>query len=296
MGRSVARRAPDNGGAAYDHVVINGMAIGLDEILNKRLLDLDEIGTMRDTFRTNSPFPHLAIENLFNPTLLELIHAEFDDVKWGDWRRYDNSNERKLGTLPGTDFGHATQLYFNTIHSALFIEFLERISGIAGLIPDPTLESGGLHEIPSGGRLGAHLDFNYHPITKLDNRLVFITYLNPDWEPSFGGALELWDADGDHCMVEIEPCFGRSVLFQQSSVSMHGHPDPVKAPGGRARRSAAAYFYSNGVFDSRKAPSHSTVYGRAFSDRHREKIANTVKYFMPPFLVDAVRTLRRITA
>ena len=294
MGESVARRAPGGGDASHDHIVIDGVAIELEEILNKKVFDLRETEIIGETFRNNSPFPYVIIEDLFNPRLLELIHAEFEDVKWTDWRRYDNPHERKLGTLPNARFGHATQLYFNTIHSAVFVGFLERISGILGLIPDPALESGGLHEIPTGGRLGAHLDFNYHPITRLDNRLVFITYLNPDWDASFGGALELWDATGDQCIVEIQPSFGRSVMFRQSSISMHGHPDPVKAPAGRARRSAAAYFYTNGASDREIAPSHSTVYGRAFSAQHHEKLANTVKYFMPPFLVDAVRALRRI--
>jgi Rps23 Pro-64 3,4-dihydroxylase Tpa1-like proline 4-hydroxylase len=38
-----------------------------------------------------------------------------------------------------------------------------------------------------------HVDFNQHSVTRLDNRLVFITYLNKNWRSSYGGALELWE-------------------------------------------------------------------------------------------------------
>ena len=66
------------------------------------------------------------------------------------------------------------------------------VTGIDDLIVDPTLFGGGMHAMPSGGRFDLHTDFQQHPRTKLDNRLVLITYLNPDWREDYGGMLELW--------------------------------------------------------------------------------------------------------
>lgn len=276
-----------------DHIVIGGTEFGFDEILNHALLASKTAERFEKTFKTNAPFPHLVVEGLFNPRLLELMHSDFDRLNWSDWRRYDNANERKLSSLPNTRFGPATQLYFNTIHSSQFIAFLERITGIVGLVSDPALHAGGFHEIPQGGSFRTHLDFNHHPVTKLDNRLVFITYLNKDWRPSYGAALELWSAEENRCVVEVEPTFGRSVLFYQSSKSMHGHPNPVNAPGGRGRRSAAAYFYTNGRSDNEGAAAHSTIYGDPIARTRREKIANALKYVTPPVMVDAFRALKR---
>ena len=105
-----------------------------------------------------------------------------------------------------------------------------------------------------------HVDFNQHSVTRLANRLVFITYLNKDWLPSYGGGLELWDVEKNEPVVEILPEFGRSVLFYQSSKSLHGHPKPVAAPNGRPRRSAAAYFYSNGRSDDEDLNFHTTQF------------------------------------
>jgi Rps23 Pro-64 3,4-dihydroxylase Tpa1-like proline 4-hydroxylase len=222
------------------------------------------------------------------------MHDEFDRLKWSDWRRFDTIDERKRGTLANTRFGHATQLYFDTIHSNVFVEFLQKVTGVEALIPDPTLHAGGLHEIPQGGRFSMHVDFNQHPVSRLDNRLVFITYLNKDWLLSYGGALELHSMDDENCKVAIEPVFGRSALFYHCSKSFHGHPDPVNAPDGRSRRSAAAYFYSNGRSDGESSEYHTTLFPRSAPLVRDQKLANFLKYLTPPVLVDALRGLRRL--
>ena len=49
--------------------------------------------------------------------------------------------------------------------------WLEALTGIEGLIPDPYFGGGGLHQIEPGGFLKIHADFNVHPKLKLDRRL-----------------------------------------------------------------------------------------------------------------------------
>lgn len=274
-------------------VVIDGVALDLDNILNAKLLTPAKVKAFSETFRNNKPFPHIVFEGLFSPELLELIYAEFDGMKWSDWRRYDTTHERKRSTVPNTRLGHAAQLYFNTIHSNVFVEFLQNVAGIESLLPDPTLSAGGLHEIPTGGRFSMHLDYNKHPVSQLDNRLVFITYLNKDWLPSYGGALELHGMDND-CKVSIDPIFGQSALFLHSSKSLHGHPAPVSAPNGRPRRSAAAYFYSNGRSDGETTEFHSTLFPMPEPLVQNEKLSNFIKYLTPPILLDASRQVRRL--
>jgi hypothetical protein len=117
--------------------------------------------------------------------------------------------------------GYAAQINFNTIHSGVFVDLRQQITGIDGLIPDPALDNGGLHESQTGGKFAMHIDFNQHFVTKLDARLVFITYLNKDWLPSYGGALELWSADEGKCKVEIEPASaGQSSVLKPANACM----------------------------------------------------------------------------
>jgi Rps23 Pro-64 3,4-dihydroxylase Tpa1-like proline 4-hydroxylase len=192
--------------------------------------------------------------------------------------------------------GHASQLYFSTIYSGRFVDFLEKVTGIHGLITDPELYSGGLHEIPTGGKFDMHTDFKQHAVTGLDNRLVLITYLNKGWESSYGGCLELWDMDENKIVTEVVPEFGRSILYYQSSRSLHGHPKPVSEPSGRTRRSAAAYFYSNGRLndDNPVVHNNNTQFIRTVDPLAREKFASALRYVLPPVLFDGVRKAKSL--
>jgi 2OG-Fe(II) oxygenase superfamily len=272
-----------------DHILIGARVLELDTILNEAFFVPDKIKELSETFRHNTPFPHLVVEGLFSPVLLELMYEDFDLLKKDDFLVNRNMNEKKLGTRPFSRLGHACELYYSTVNSARFINFLAGISGIDGLITDPGLSGGGLHQIPTGGKFSVHLDFNKHEVTKLENRLIFITYLNKDWLPAYGGALELWNAEEEKCEVEVLPVFGRSVLFAHSSKSLHGHPTPVEAPNRRPRRSAATYYYSNGRSDGESTNYHSTIIFRPREATRRQRIATSIKYITPPIVVDGIQ-------
>jgi len=262
-----------------------------DQYLQNEMLSVDAVRRFRTEFRDAHPFPHILFKGLFSERLLSQVHDEFADLKSTDWVKYDTENEKKLGSRINARLGPATQLYFDIIHSGEFTRFLAAVSGLDYVIPDPMLFGGGLHEIPQGGKFAVHIDFNKHPVTALDNRLVFITYLNRDWLPSYGGSLELWDPVSNRKAAKIVPEFGHSILFSQTSKSLHGHPDAVCAPDGRPRRSVAAYFYTNGRDDEDSTSSHSTIVKVPLSLGPWRKTVQAVKYVTPPVLLDAGRAI-----
>jgi hypothetical protein len=161
-------------------------SIETDRVFTKGALSRARAAELRQKFSTAKPFQHVVIDQLFQPEFLEKILEDFS-VGFGDWVRYNTKDEVKRGTRPNAKLGAGSQRYFDVIHRGQFVQFLSAVTGIDGLLPDPSLFGGGLHEIPSGGRFSVHTDFNRHPVTALDNRLVFITYLNKDWEASYGG-------------------------------------------------------------------------------------------------------------
>jgi hypothetical protein len=216
----------------------------------------------RESYRRASPFPHVVLDDLFPPALLERVLGEFPGPDAIDWKRFADGTGRKLATRHEAQMGTSTRSFLHELSSSRFVTFLERLTGIDGLIPDPHLEGGGLHQIQRGGYLKIHADFNRHPRLALDRRLNLLVYLNKHWKEEYGGHLELWPEDMSRCASRVLPAFNRCVVFSTTDVSYHGHPDPLACPEGWSRKSIALYYYSNGRPEAEAARAHSTLYQR----------------------------------
>jgi hypothetical protein len=217
--------------------------------------------SLRGSFRGAAPFPHIVIDRLFPDEALERVLAVFPSPGAQEWRRFDNSQEKKLGSLPGLlEADPAIAGLLAALNAPPMLEFLERLTGIDGLIPDPYFGGGGLHQIVRGGFLKVHADFNWHPKLRLDRRLNLLIYLNKDWREEYGGHLELWDRSLKRAEKAILPVFNRTVVFATTDSSYHGHPRPLTCPEGMTRKSISLYYYSNGRPESEKSAPHDTVF------------------------------------
>jgi len=213
-----------------------------------------------EAYRQAEPFPHLVEDNLFDPAILDRVLEEFEAMDRGGWHHSEGSHERKWSTEDPRQFGPFTFALIAQLNSGPFVSFLEELTGISGLVPDPHLRGGGLHEIRQGGFLGVHADFNVHQRLKLYRRLNLLIYLNKDWDERWGGALELWDRKGQRCVRAIPPVFNRTVLFDTSNFSYHGHPQPLACPPDRSRKSVALYYYSPECPAEEDRVPHSTIF------------------------------------
>jgi hypothetical protein len=197
----------------------------------------------RAGYATARPFPHAVLDGLFPDALLDEVLAEFPDPD-APWWEFDSVLERKQASRDLAMMGPVTRSLLTDLNSAAAIDFLTSLTGIHGLVPDPHFFGGGLHQIEPGGFLKVHADFTMHPVTSLQRRLNLIVYLNRDWSEEYGGALELWDSTMSACGARVLPLFNRTVIFSTDRTSYHGHPDPLRCPPGRRRRSLALYYYS----------------------------------------------------
>jgi Rps23 Pro-64 3,4-dihydroxylase Tpa1-like proline 4-hydroxylase len=238
----------------------------------------------RENYITAAPFPHIYLDNVFPEQALETILEEFPAPGQIRWQQYDNNKELKLAAKNEVEFGDFTRHFIHILNSRVFIEFLETLTGIKGLLPDPYLEGGGLHLIKRGGMLKVHADFNKHPMTGLDRRLNVLVYLNKEWEESYGGHFELWDKDMERAMVKILPVFNRMAIFSTTSHSYHGHPDPLQCPEDRSRKSIALYYYTNGRPAAEVTASHSTIFKLRKEDAGMS-FKQALKEWIPPILL-----------
>jgi Rps23 Pro-64 3,4-dihydroxylase Tpa1-like proline 4-hydroxylase len=215
------------------------------------------------SFATATPFPHVVMDGLFPQQTLDEVLKEFPEPSdRSDWIRLYDETSAKLAMPHDWTMGPSTRHLLNQLNSAAFVSFLEHLSGIEGLIPDPHYAGGGLHQMERGGYLKVHADFNRHGRLYLDRRLNVLLYLNRDWEDEWGGQLELWDTAMTSCVQRISPIFNRMVVFVTTDLSYHGLPDPLKCPPGVTRRSLATYYYTNGRPEHERSPMHSSLYQR----------------------------------
>lgn len=275
--------------AANDHVVIRGRTLDLNDLFCARLGEA-QISAMAQQLRTAAPYPHLVVEGWFNPTLLELVAEEFDLYSHADMGLKRSRHEHTRRLASGGRLGPASTLYFALVNGGAFTDLLVQITGVRNLVVDAGLHGGGLHETRNGGKFGIHRDFDRHPDTRLENRMVFITYLNREWQPEWNGGLELWDTESKSCVRKIEPEFGRTVLMFSGHGNFHGHPLPLNVPAGIARRSIAAYYYTNTYPTTDPNPKIGSVY---ISPDWIDRSKDVVRSLVPPVLWQLGKRLAR---
>ena len=202
-------------------------------------------------YRQAQPFPHIVIDDFLPPSLLNGVIDDFRNYNnWGwDNSNYSKDHQVKKFFSPWNNDGDTTlpintKLILNYFNSPDVINMLEELTGIKGLIADPTLLGGGMHKIDSGGKLSIHADSRKHAISGNYRRLNLLVYLNKDWNKEWGGSLQLWDKDMTTMVQDIQPLFNRVVIFNTGADTYHGHPHPLNTPNGMSRISLALYYYT----------------------------------------------------
>lgn len=218
-----------------------------------------------EEYRCASPFPHMVLDDLVSPQWLELALGSFPAPEATEqWRqlhvRAHNQDVQyaKLGLRSEYHISAPLRQLIWELNSGPFLGFLEALTGIRGLLPDPGLQGGGLHQVLNGGVLGIHADFTHHRRYGFSRRLNVLLYLNREWAEAYGGNLELWSRDMQRCERNVRPLLGRCVIFNTDASSFHGHPRRLQCPEGVSRKSIALYYYSNGRKDASVTPTTQT--------------------------------------
>lgn len=213
------------------------------------------------------PFPHLVIDHFLDDAFARELLAHFPPFA-AERAIGDNGRPGSKATRDDVkNLGSVYQKLDSVIASPEFLDWMSRATGIPNLLYDPDYFGGGTHENRNGQDMSLHVDFSNHPKTGWYRRLNALLYLNPEWEESWGGALELWQnpwqAPSKNSIAKIQPAWNRLVIFPTSDHSWHGF-EAVKIPAAAqarvpSRRSFALYLYTKEKPTQTHSP-HSTVY------------------------------------
>lgn len=249
-----------------------------------------------DRYKSAKPFPHIVLPDFLDEDILDLCLREFPATPASSAAGYMRRQENLKFEFKPETLSPPLRSLFYSFNSIPFVGFIENLSGIKGLIPDPYFAGAGFHEVSQGGHLDIHADFNFHAALGLERRINVLIYLNKDWREEYGGCFEIWDQKMKRCRERIVPAFNTCVMFNTSSTSFHGNPAKVNHPDGKPRRAIALYYYTATWDGTRRA--HSTQFKvrpeSADGFDLRIRLSEVVEDVMPPVAMRAVRKLARV--
>lgn len=237
--------------------------------------DLSTGKELNSDYVNANPYPHIIIDRFLNFDLAEHLHWTYPSIN-DYWYNYDTvglEKKRAIDDITKMPDQHAKILLL--MNSSPIVKFLEDLTGISGLIPDPHFRGGGLHQITQGGRLALHSDFNFHKDLGLHRRLNVLIYLNRYYKPEYGGQLELWDKNVRKCIQKIDPVYNRMVCFNTTDDSVHGHPELWHGPA--TRKSMAFYYYTADRPLNEISEPHSTMFKLRPQDEKTPEILDLIE-------------------
>ena len=200
---------------------------------------------------SNDPFNHWIMDNFLDIKDAKELSQQFIDYESSeDVVHYQGWIAEKKTCNIWNRFPALTYKTFSNLLSVGFVNHLSTITGVTPLYPDIGLHGGGWHMHQAGGNLALHLDYSIHPKLNLQRKLNLIIYLEEDYDPAWGGGLELWSHDGENNkplekVKVVEPKFNRAILFDTTQNSWHGFPEPIRVPEGKMRKSFAVYYMTD---------------------------------------------------
>lgn len=237
---------------------------GLSEFVNLGVLEARD--GLAAKFAAATPFRHVVIDDFLEDNYCRRLMDEFPAFDEKLAVNEDGVVGAKAVREQIRSIGPAFAALDDLSRREAFRALIGHITGIEDLHHDPHYFGGGTHENLHGQGLDAHVDFNYHPITREHRRLNLIVYLNSEWRDEWGGSLQLHrdpylPPSQDEIKV-VTPLANRCVIFETNEYSWHGFPR-IELPIAKrhlSRRSFALYYYTAIRPADETAAEHSTIY------------------------------------
>jgi 2OG-Fe(II) oxygenase superfamily len=203
----------------------------------------------RQAFEAARPFKHVCIDGFFLPDAAAALLRDFPPF---DREFARNEFGEYGGKAVINDIAAISPFYarlYDYLMSPAFLSAMSALTGIADLHGDPRLYGGGTHENIDGQELDVHVDFNYRIEGGFHRRANLLLYLNEQWEPAWGGAIEL-HADPRRperdALKAFNVIFNRAVIFETNEHSWHGFRK-IELPADRrhlSRKCLSIYLYT----------------------------------------------------
>lgn len=193
---------------------------------------------LANDWRCSKPVRHLVVDDLLPSDIATRISQAFpcpaDLVKKATLREH-----KCVGVqLEKYDPIIADALY--AFQQPAVAEIVGEITGISGMVADPSLYAGGISVMEKGNFLNPHIDNSHDGDQQLYRVVNLLYYSSPDWQDDFGGHLELWDT-AVRKPVRLTCRFNRLAIMETNKQSWHS---VCRVTADRTRQCVSNYFFS----------------------------------------------------
>lgn len=232
-------------------------------IISSFLERYNDTDRLYKAFVSNTPFPNIE----FRDFLDEGIALGMKNEITNSYRKYNHllknftrNGSHMIELCEAGDYCPIAHRLIGDLHSKYFVGWLEKVTGIDGLIPDPWLIGASYMRCYRGDSLQVHSDFNWNDKLKLHRKLTLVIYLNPEWEEEWNGDIQLWDKEKQKCVKKYFPSNGNMVLWENQKYAFHGHPNPLNCPEHITRDGFRLFYYVSDATPKEDEPPHRSLY------------------------------------
>ena len=214
----------------------------VEGIINPKYLDPAFAAELKNAYDTASPCKHIVLENFFQEDIALDLFNNFPSIEQLNVKR-KSLNEDKSEDYHFERWHPSFSKVREAVGSKEWSEQLGRITSIDGLHTTTDALGSGVHQGRNGSYVDVHIDVNMNPKLGLWRRLNLLVYLNKNWQPEYGGDLELWNKEMTELVTKVPPTFNTAVIFYTDDNSPHGY-GKINIPEGESRKSFYTYYYT----------------------------------------------------
>jgi Rps23 Pro-64 3,4-dihydroxylase Tpa1-like proline 4-hydroxylase len=200
---------------------------------------------LKKSFSTPNQIASCYIDDLLDEADAKSIYAAFpkkqDMLQLNDWR------EHKYVGIQINKYNPLISEIIYAFQNPKVVNVISEITRIEQLFPDEYLYAGGISLMDDGCFLNPHLDNSHDKDRDKYRVLNLLYYVTPNWQPEYGGNLELWDNGLKHQCRTIDYKFNRLVIMVTNKHSLHS-VNPINYPGQRC--CVSNYYFSNQPVDT----------------------------------------------
>jgi Rps23 Pro-64 3,4-dihydroxylase Tpa1-like proline 4-hydroxylase len=210
-------------------------------------------------FVETQPHPIIVLDDFLPANSAQSLQKECESIPNEHWTEFTRRGSY-MKECKNLDYSPEAVNVVNQLNSGQSLRWLEKVTGIQGLLPDPHLTGAGYSRSFNGDSLKVHTDFNWNDELRLHRKLTLIVYLTEEWQEQYGGHIEFYDNDNNQLVQKIFTKFNRCVIWQYHKTGFHGYPTPIQCPAHLSRNTLRLFYYVSNSQYLDDDPPHRSLY------------------------------------